>query len=270
MAPCSCCPEGAEPLREMKDYKPKHSMVRVNSLNCYVATPAQSTTKGIIMFADMFGVHTGRHKQFCDMLAENGFMAVCPDFLEKSPYMSKSTPSFGMNYCCAMEFLCLLVCGGFDRNTRTFAWDTYLKAKVMDEVLVFMKSKGVQSFGAVGFCWGTYGAMQCAAFPEFKCCAGFHPSNEGFCKATKEDDLEVCRKIKCPQLMISTKNESARWKPEGEAHKACLAALPGKVTWKSSEQNHGYMTRGDTNKPETFEAVKQGCEEMLQLLKENL
>lgn len=32
-----------------QDYKPKHSMVRVNSLNCYVATPAQSTTKGIIM-----------------------------------------------------------------------------------------------------------------------------------------------------------------------------------------------------------------------------
>ena len=27
------------------------------------------------------------------------------------------------------------------------------------------------------------------------------------------------------------------------------------------------MTRGDTNKPETFEAVKQGYEEMLQLLK---
>ena len=28
------------------------------------------------------------------------------------------------------------------------------------------------------------------------------------------------------RLMISTKNESARWKPEGEAHKACaLAAL---------------------------------------------
>ena len=32
-----------------QDYKPKHSMVRVNSLNCYVATPAQSTTKGVIM-----------------------------------------------------------------------------------------------------------------------------------------------------------------------------------------------------------------------------
>ena len=27
--------------------------------------------------------------------------------------------------------------------------------------------------------------------PEFKCCVGFHPSNEGFCKAAKEDDLEA-------------------------------------------------------------------------------
>ena len=34
--------------------------------------------------------------------------------------------------------------------------------------------------------------------------------------------------------------------------------------------DRGYMTRGDTNKPETFEAVKQGCEEMLQLLKVRL
>ena len=37
-----------------QDYKPKHSMVRVNSLNCYVATPAQSTTKGVIMFLPQF------------------------------------------------------------------------------------------------------------------------------------------------------------------------------------------------------------------------
>lgn len=48
MAP-SCCPEGSEPLREMEDYKAKHDMTRVHSLNCYVATPAQATSKGVIM-----------------------------------------------------------------------------------------------------------------------------------------------------------------------------------------------------------------------------
>lgn len=44
-------------------------------------------------------------------------------------------------------------------------------------------------------------------FPEFKACVGYHPSNEGFCKATKEDDLEVCRKIKCPQPLGEKKGE---------------------------------------------------------------
>jgi len=254
----------------MEDYKAKHDMTRVHSLNCYVATPAQATSKGVIMFADMFGVHTGRHKQFCDMLAENGYLAICPDFLEKSPYMSPSTPKFGASKCCALEFICLFVCGTFDKKTRTYGWHSYMRQKVMEELVPYMKIKGIQSFGAVGFCWGTYGSMHCAEFPEFKACVGYHPSNEGFCKATKEDDLEVCRKIKCPQLMFATKLESARWKPDGEAHKACEATLPGKVTWKSVEQNHGYMTRGDTKQPETLDAVKNGCEGMLQLFKENL
>ncbi|CAE7697836.1 cmbl, partial [Symbiodinium pilosum] len=186
---CACCPPGAEPLREMKDYKPKHSMGTIKDLPCYVATPPVPTQKGVVLFADMFGVHTGRHKQFCDMLAEKGYLAICPDFLAGKPY-SMCAPTYGTNYCCMLEFICLLTTGTFDRKTRRFAWDTYMKQKVLDEILPWMRSKGVSSFAAVGFCWGTYGAMKCAAYPEFKCCACFHPSNEGFCKATKEDDLE--------------------------------------------------------------------------------
>ncbi|CAK8993386.1 Hypothetical protein SCF082_LOCUS3484 [Durusdinium trenchii] len=147
-------------------------------------------------------------------------------------------PGFGMNYCCAAEFLFKFFSGNFGRKTKSFAWETYMWLSCF----VMGKMKGVSSFAAVGFCWGTYGAMKCAAYPdawarrevpwaEFKCCAGFHPSTEGFCKNTGEDDLEVCRSIKCPQLMIATKSESEKWRPNGEAHKACEMALPGKVTW---------------------------------------
>lgn len=52
---------------------------------------------------------------------------------------------------------------------------------------------------------------------------------------------------------------------------AALAAYSGRLEHGPFHLERGpcrgYMTRGDTNKPETFEAVKQGCEEMLQLLK---
>ncbi|CAJ1328266.1 unnamed protein product [Effrenium voratum] len=271
MASMACCPAGAEPLREMKDYKPKHTMLKIESLSCYVATPKVNTTKAVIVFADMFGVHTGRHKQFCDMLAEKGYLAVCPDFFALKGRYTLCAPSFGMNYCCAAEFLLKFFTGYMDRKTRTFAWDTFMKQKVMDELLPWMKtSHGVQSFAALGFCWGTYGSLKCAAYPEFRCCVGFHPSNEGFCKAAKEDDLQACREIKCPQLMIATKGESARWKPEGEAHKACLAAMPGQVTWDVVEANHGYMSRGDTAQPETLEAATKGVERMMAFFKEHL
>ncbi|CAK8993388.1 Hypothetical protein SCF082_LOCUS3485 [Durusdinium trenchii] len=93
MALCSCCPADAEPLREMKDYKPKHEMTKIQSLNCYVAMPSAAATQGVIMFTAS-GIGFSRHKQFCDMLAGNGYLAVCPDFIGERPYMSSlSTPS---------------------------------------------------------------------------------------------------------------------------------------------------------------------------------
>ena len=70
--------------------------------------------------------------------------------------------------------------------------------------------------------------------------------------------------------MISTPLESERWSKGGAAHEACEAALKGKVTWEQTKQGHGYMTRGDTSKEETMEAVKYGVDSMLKLFKENL
>mmetsp|Transcript_52581 Transcript_52581/g.97347 ORF Transcript_52581/g.97347 Transcript_52581/m.97347 type:complete len:273 (+) Transcript_52581:54-872(+) len=266
-----CCPPESEPLREMQAYSPKHDMVQIGTLSCYVAEPTAPTANAVIMFADMFGVHTGRHKQFVDMLADNGYLAVCPDFLKDRPYMSGSTPSFGMSCSCAAEFLVKVLSGAFDRRTRTFAWDAYMRQKVVDEIMPWLSAKGARNFGAVGFCWGTYGAMKCGSLSQFKCCVGFHPSTEGFCKASKEDDLQVCKDIKCPQLMLATKSESDRWKPNGAAHKACEEVLPGKIRWELQDGvMHGYMTRGDTQKAETMQAVKYGFDSMIAFLGEHL
>mmetsp|Transcript_12461 Transcript_12461/g.27747 ORF Transcript_12461/g.27747 Transcript_12461/m.27747 type:complete len:276 (-) Transcript_12461:8-835(-) len=274
MSVAKCCPDGAEPFREMKDYVPEHEMVQIGSMSCYAAAPTEPTLNAVIVFADMFGVHTGRHKQLVDMLAHHGYLAVCPDFLRERPYMRGSTPNFGMNYCCAAEFLVKMLTGAFDRNTRTFAWDTFMRKKVVDEIMPWLNAKGAKNLAAIGFCWGTYGAMKCGSLPQFKCCVGFHPSTEGFCKAAKEDDLKVCKDVKCPQLMIVTKNESERWKPDGAAHKACeeaLAGLPGTVLWELQDgMMHGYMTRGDTQKVETMQAVQYGFDSMIGFFRENL
>lgn len=219
------------------------------------------------MFTDMFGVNTGRHKQLCDQLARQGLLVVCPDFFDEYPYIS-STPAWGFSLCCLTEGICKYISGRLDRNSRDHhAWDVSMRAKVMDNLLPWMKEQGCCEFSSIGFCWGAYGAIKCAAFPEFKCCAVFHPSVDAFCKATSEDDIKICREVKCPILVVATSMEKDAWKPGGDAQRACEEAVPGKVAWKFEEkQSHGYMTRGDVNKdPLTLAAVNTGMDDIISM-----
>lgn len=254
----------------MAEYLPKGEMVTVGEkLPVYVARPAGSCNRAVIMFSDMFGVYTGRHRQFCDQLAEDGYFTVCPDFFFEAPYMPNA-PQFGVSCSCAFKFLFGILCGGFRKNTRNFhMWDPKLKALVMDVLVPWMQAQGAQSFASVGFCWGSYGVAKTCMHPElFKCGMSFHPSTEGYCKDTGEDHIQLCRDVKVPQLCVSTAMESEAWRPNGAAHKACQEALPGKeVKFElEAKQQHGFMTRSLTTEPESLAAVKRGWDMMLTFL----
>mmetsp|Transcript_66183 Transcript_66183/g.132799 ORF Transcript_66183/g.132799 Transcript_66183/m.132799 type:complete len:276 (+) Transcript_66183:70-897(+) len=269
--PAPCCPKDSEPLLLMKDYSALGEMITLNaSLPCYVARRADSTSRAVVMFSDMFGVHTGRHKQLCDDLAADGFIAVCPDFFVDAPYM-KRAPAYGSTLCCVANFICGLASGSYAKNTKKHTWDATLRVKVMDIVVPWLQSQGARDFAAVGFCWGSYGSQKCGAQPVFKCCASFPPATDGFCKNVGEDDLQVCREATCPQLMVVTKTESDRWQPGSVAHKASEEATQGRLTWKlEGAASHGYMTRGDTKSAETMEAVKRGYKDMVALFEANM
>lgn len=252
----------------MTDYTPSGEMVTIGQMPVYVARPPAKADCGVVMFTDMFGVNTGRHKQLCDQLARQGFLVACPDFFVEHPYLG-SPPKFGVSVCCITEGICKYMCGRFDKNSRDHhAWDVSLRVKVMDTLLPWMRDQGTCEFASVGFCWGAYGAMKCAASPDFRCCTVFHPSVDGFCKATGEDDLKICKEVKCPILVVATSMEKDAWRPGGAAQRSCEEAVPGKVTWKFEEkQSHGYMTRGDVNKDAlTLAAVNSGMNDILSML----
>lgn len=268
MQPPPCCPAGAEPLRLMADYVPKGETLALEpTLPCYVARPPGPAKRGVVMFTDMFGVDTGRHRQFCDQLADEGFLAVCPNFFAGNPYV-KNPPTFGKSFGCLAQFICGICTGGLKRRSATHAWDVSMRRRVVEVTVAWMRSQGVKDFAAVGFCWGAYGSMKCGSLPEFKCTASFHPSVDGFCKATKEDDLQVCREMRSPMLMYVTTMEAKEWQPGGAAQAACEAAVPGGVVWEFIPGvSHGYMTRGDTKKPEVLAAVAKGWGAALELFK---
>eukprot|EP00971_Amphidinium_carterae_P302653 6013713-Amphidinium_carterae.1 len=85
-----------------------------------------------------------------------------------------------------------MLTGAFDRNTRTFAWDTFMRfcrmtsvacsidranipprvraechfatcgtiarKKVVDEIMPWLNAKGAKNLAAIGFCWGQIAA----------------------------------------------------------------------------------------------------------------
>ena len=99
----------------MADYKPKGEMVTMNGVQCYVSWPAEGATNAVIVFQDIFGIHTGRHKQFCDMLAEKGYGAVAPDLTGADPIVS-NPPQYGASCGCFLSFFFGMCCGRVRRR----------------------------------------------------------------------------------------------------------------------------------------------------------
>jgi dienelactone hydrolase len=54
-----------------------------SDIECYVSWPREGAppTCVALVVTDIFGLRSGRHAQICDALAEEGFVAVCPDLM---------------------------------------------------------------------------------------------------------------------------------------------------------------------------------------------
>lgn len=254
----------------MADYKPKGEMIVIGDIDCYVAWPPGGTERAVVVFQDVCGIHVGRHKQFCDMLAEKGYGAVAPDFTGKDPIVA-NPPQFGVTCLCLASVLFGYCCGGYARKTRALSWEGAMGYLVMDCVVPWMRQKGATKLASVGFCWGSYGAMCCGKFPNvFSCNASFHPSTEGVCKSTQEDDLAVCRAAKVPQLVVATSMESDKWKPNGAAQRACEEDGTQTFWLLEEKQRHGFMMRGDTSNEETRASVKKWMATMFEFFETNM
>eukprot|EP00937_MAST-01D_sp_MAST-1D-sp2_P007529 g7529.t1 len=263
----------------MSDYEPKGELIAmpgIGGMECYVSWPAGGATCAVIVFQDIFGIHSGRHKQFCDMLAEKGYGALAPDLTARHSIVSEP-PQYGCSLWCFCSLLCGVCCGGLGRAQRALSWESSMRDIVLGNVVPLARQKGATRMAAVGFCFGSYGAMHCGTVPEtFACVASFHPSTEHFCKAAGEDDLELCRRIRAPQLVVATSMESARWKPGGAAQAACEepgaggSARAGSTWVLEQKQRHGFMMRGDTSNAETLATIRRHMCRLFGFLEANM
>ncbi|NP_001297815.1 carboxymethylenebutenolidase homolog [Esox lucius] len=168
--PCPC------DLGDRMEYRGVGQEVQIEHIKAYVVQPPSHSDKAVIVIQDIYGWQLPNTRYMADMLASNGYIAVCPDF-----YMGKEPWSPSGDWSTFQQWL-------EDKKPTNIN-------KEVDAVLRFLKGQcGAQRIGAVGFCWGGvathYLALQ---YPEVR--AGV--SVYGIVKE-REDRYE----LKSPTLFI--------------------------------------------------------------------
>jgi len=246
----SCCPSGSwgaliETAPEA--YVAKGKVERRGDIDLYVSGVAEGG-KCVIWNYDIFGFNGGRTKMLCDIIAENGFLVVMPDFYRDGRFHDPKNPG-------TPEFL--------KEHTQ---WSK-LKGDVEDVVLPFAKEKGATSFGAIGTCWGSYMVVRQGAYPEFKAGVSMHPSHSPIAGMIGEAEADLLAAVKCHQLFMPAGNDHANVKPGGLG----AQILGGKLEIvEFPDMTHGWTTRGDVAVANVNRDVKKATAEAINFFKKHV
>ncbi|KAK1172794.1 hypothetical protein AOXY_G5459 [Acipenser oxyrinchus oxyrinchus] len=129
-APCPC------DIGDKMDYGGRGKEIQIEHINAYLTKPSVKTEKAVIVIQDIFGWRLPNTRYMTDMLAQNGYMAICPDFFV-----------------------------GKDPWNPTNDWSTFQEwlkdkqptkiNKEADVVLKYLKEQcNVTKIAVIGFCWG--------------------------------------------------------------------------------------------------------------------
>ncbi|CAL9697924.1 unnamed protein product [Knipowitschia caucasica] len=143
--PCPCN------IGDRMEYGGLGQEVQIEHIHAYVVKPTAASEKAIIVIQDIYGWKLPNTRFIADMIASNGYTAVCPDF-----FVGKEPWSPSHDWSKFEEWL------GDKKATNI--------KKEVDATIKFLKHQcGVKYIGVVGFCWGGiathYISLQ---YPEIK------------------------------------------------------------------------------------------------------
>lgn len=257
----------------LSEYEEKGKRIKVGRFDAYCSCKDDDKVEaGLIVIPDIFGIESGRHRAICDSLAEAlpGLLVLMPDVFEGSPAIS-SQPGVceGFNIGTVIRFLYILLSGGFTQLQADTSWDKLQKELYIDTSIPYLRERGAAKIAVLGFCFGSYGVYRCSASGEIAAGITFHPSLSMVCPKNGEDEFEIVRAIKCPQMLVHTKGDSKDWLPGAKAHKTADSVVPGNK-WMNTTLRHGFMSRGDAHDPATCAAIAKYFEQMKGFLCEHV
>jgi len=248
MAAPPCCPPGSEP-KLAATYKFRGTNQILDDLPYYHVGTGD---KAIIVVYEVYGSDGGRMRLICDQLADVGFNVVMPDFYR------------GDNWPEGADF------AKFGEWVIKFPWSK-LEKDIFEKIVPFLEKQGVKKFGSIGFCWGAWVVFHASASEKFYAGVSAHPSVR-VAGMLGENELELTKAIKCPQLLMPAGNDPENVKKGGdhivELKKKSFGDKCEVVEF--SDQNHGWLPRGDINKPEVAKGVKEGMEQAILFFQKHL
>jgi len=246
----SCCPAGSwgALIETAPDaYVAKGKVERKGDMDLYVVGAADAG-KCIIWNYDIFGFNGGRTKMLCDIIAQNGFLVVMPDYYRDGRFQDPTQPG-------TVKFL--------KEHTQ---WSK-LQKDVDNVVLPFAKEFGATSFGAIGTCWGSYMVVRQGALSDFKAGVSMHPSHSPISGLLGEKERDLLSPIRCHQLFMPAGNDHPNVKPKGLGSKILGDKL---VIMEFPEMVHGWTTKGDVSDEKVKRDVKKAIDEAITFFKKHV
>lgn len=258
----SCCPEGAIPfLKEDPNYVVKGEMIEYDGIQAY---RVGSGSKCVMMIHDIFGMQNGMHRLLCDKLSEGlpGYTIIAPNFFRHGNIFGDDPlPQRGIWI--MPKLLWLFVSCQFNSTVQKISWENSA-GEAFNKTTAYLKQQGVTAIATIGFCYGTYIGFKASLVAEHKdlifANISFHPSVSGLAPKYHENEMDIVNAAHCPQLVASTMDEPASWRPGGIIEKTLKDKAFGEVCefYDYPGEHHGFMVRGETKIEATRVAIEDG------------
>jgi len=232
---CAGCVTGS-----LHEGTPQGKIEYIDGVQCYIATPSGDYPKDkvLLYLTDAFGIPLLNNKLLADGFAREGFKTVIVDY-----HNGDSIPV-----------------GTMHRPSQGFDLDGWLKNHTADhslpplrKVIAVLKGQGVTTFGATGYCMGSYYVFQLAFEGYLSAASAAHPSF----LAVPEDLEKYAKTVTAPLLINGCETD---WQYPIEKQKIgdeiFANFAPGYKREYFVGCDHGFAVRGDVRVP----VIKKGKE----------
>lgn len=131
-----------------------------HSFSAYVARPAGEPKAAIVVIQEIFGVNAGIRRK-CDLLAEQGYLAVAPDLFWRLKRDIQLDPDIETEFQQALDYM-----GQFDADSGIYDIESTIKWARAET--------GGKKVGAVGYCLGGKLAYMTAARTDSDATVGYY------------------------------------------------------------------------------------------------